>query len=597
MNKYILYFLLCIVSVSFYAQVDFNTKVSYSKIGIEDVFNVTYSTNKDGSFIQPTFKDFNVVSGPFQSSSSSINIVNGKMTQSMEKSFTYTLQPKQTGTFLIPGAKLKIGNATYESKSVQLTVVQGKLIKQKQRRRSPFDDFDDFFGNTRQQPQQITDEDFFAKITFSKQNVYPGEQIVASYKIYSRNLPINSLNDYDFPTQENFWAENIELPQQLVPKTEILDGKQYQVYTLKKEVLFPQKSGALTIKPFSVTGIINRSFFSPGVKKEITSNGGTIQVKELPQPAPSSFNNQVGSYIFKGNLSKDTVKVDESIDLKLIVQGSGNLKQLSGFDVQFPSDFEAYDPQIKDNISVSGGGVSGSQTTSYLLIPRHSGKYVIDPIEFTYFNPNKKEYITLSTDRFVITVLKQDGSIDEDNNQNIISSEKNESRLSLANLETSTTFDNKKKAFFLSPLYYVSIGGIILGMFAFVFVRTKISNATADTEENRKKRAKKVALQQFEQAKTALDQNQTDKFYSITLNCIYKYLENKIGIQTAELSKQAIQNQLIAKRVNKSSAKELIALIENCEMAQFAPFSVDASENTYDKCIQTIERIDQEISA
>lgn len=596
-KNYIFILLSIVLGTQLSAQVDFQTKLSYSKVGVEDVFNVTYSTNKEGTFIPPSFTDFNLVGGPFQSTSSSINIVNGKMTQTMEKSFTYTLQPKQTGTFLVPGAKLKIGNATYESNDAQITVVQGKLIKQKPRRQSVFDDFDDFFGNTRQQPQQVTDEDFFARITFSKQNVYPGEQIVATYKIYSRNLPLNSLDDYEFPTQENFWAENIELPQQLVPQTEILEGKQYQVYTLKKEVLFPQKSGALPINPFSVTGVINRSLFSPGVKKRITSNGGNIQVKELPQPIPPSFNNQVGSYTFKGNLSKDTVKVDESIDLKLTIQGSGNLKQLSGFNIQFPSDFEAYDPQIKDNISVSGAGVSGSQTTSYLLIPRHSGKYVIDPIEFTYFDPEKKTYNTLTTDKFVITVLRQDGTIDETTINEESTDKENKPAQTLANLETNTTFKKNQSNFFLSTTYFLSIGGILIGMFAFLFARTKISNATADTQENRIKKAKKVALKQFEQAKVALEQNQNDQFYSITLGCIYKYLENKLGIETADLSKQAIQSKLIQKDVSENTAQQLIQLIENCEMAQFAPFSIGASKDTYELCLQTIEDIDQQINA
>lgn len=565
----------------------FTTKLSASKVGVDDNFTVTYSTNKDGDFIAPNFKNFDVINGPSRGHSSSISVINGKMTQSVTISYSYTLSPKKVGQFNVPGAKIKIGNATYQSKPVKVTVVKESQIRKRRNL------FDDFFGgrNRNNQPRTIDDKAFYAKTIVSKSQAYEGEHIIVSYKIYARGLSVQ-LEDYNFPTHEGFWTENIELPQTLQPEIKIINGQQYQIYTLRKEVLFPQRSGDLKIKPFDVTARLNQSFFNSGTKKKVTSNGVTIKGLPLPAGAPSNFENQVGDYSFHVEVLADTVKVDEPIDVKITVKGKGNLKQLGQLSLDFPTNFETYDPTVKDRLTVNASGVAGSKLFSYLVIPRKSGKYEFGPLSFSYFDLKTKQYKTLSSKKFNLVVLNQNGEV---NDKVIHSSNKavtvNED---INGIARETIVKEKGNYFFNSFGYYgliVGIGGLFL---AFLFVTKRWDKESADTVENRIKKARKKLEKKLAVAKSFLDQNNSSAFNSETIKALYQYINDKLQIETSQMSKQNIKEVLMNKGINDSTVNEFIVILENCEMSQYAALSHVSDREVYQKSLNIIEQIEKE---
>ncbi len=588
----ILFFSVC----SFTQNTSFTTKVSHKKVGIDDAFNVTYTTNKNGSFTGPTFKNFDVLGGPSQSTNSSISIMNGKMTRSSTITYTYTISPKKTGTLTVPGARIKIGNAQFESKPVNITVVKESQVRQRQNTRRSI--FDDFFGDSRQQrqPQTIDDKAFYAKIILSKSSAYEGEHLIATYNIYSRGLSLN-LEDYNFPTHEGFWTENIELPKQLKPKNEIIDGSQYQVYTLKKEVLFPQKPGDLKIKPFDVTARINQSFFSSGIQKKITSNGATVKGKPLPEPRPANFSGQVGTYDFDITMSHDTVKVNEPIDIKVTIKGRGNIKQFNDFKIEFPEEFETYDPEIKERISVSGGGVNGSKTISYLVIPRKAGDYVFADIGFNYFDTQSKSYKTINGNTMGVTVLNADGTVSSNAPLSIGSVNEGDEIEDILDISKEGTLSKKGDYFFNSLGFYGLIGGIGLLFIGFIVVNKKIEDNSQDNEANRIKKARKALVKKMAVAKNYLDKGEKGLFYTETIRSLHQYIGDKLQIETSQLTKQNIKDRLGERNVSDTVANHLVDVLENCEMAKFASMAKGNETKIYEDSLIVIEKIEQEFKS
>ncbi|MEN9001105.1 MAG: BatD family protein, partial [Flavobacteriales bacterium] len=339
-------FFMILSSLGFSQDIEFTASTGgVKKAGITDRFQITYSVNKRGQFSLPNYENFKVIGGVGQGTSNSITQdQTGRTTVKTTYTYEVVLQPTKIGIHEIEGAKIKIGNATFESKSVIMEVVKESQARQRPGRTDPFEQMRKmqeemmrgFPGRRQQQkPVEITDKDFFGRINISKSNPYKNEQFLITYKLYTKNFNFG-LEKYDFPTQEGFWSENIEIPETNKPKIETIDGQQYQVFTVKKEILSPQKSGKLKLNPFTLTARIQTSPFSQPITKEVRSNAPTIEVKPLPGNAPSSFVNQVGELDMKVDFNGDSVSVDQPIDLKITISGKGNLKQLSELKLNFP---------------------------------------------------------------------------------------------------------------------------------------------------------------------------------------------------------------------------------------------------------------------
>ena len=565
-------------------EVNFTTSVAVKKVGVTDRFQVTYSSSKQGQFIAPKYKNFKQVGGVSRGSNSSVNIVNGQMTQTQTFHYTLVLQPIKTGVFEVEGAKIKVDKATYESKSVEVEVVEESQARQ--RRRSSFDPFglmDEMMrGMPQSRPRQIeiTDKDLFAKISVSKGNVMKGEGFLVTYKLYARDFNFG-IENYDFPTQEDFWTENIKTPEQIKPTNEILDGVRYQVYTLKKELLFPQKSGELKLNSFGIKARIQTSPFSSPLTKEVKSNAPVIKVNPLPKNAPSSFVNQVGSYSMDVKMASDSFVVNEPIDYTIHISGKGNLKQLSQLDIDFPKELEVYDPEIDNKLSVSESGVKGGKSFNYLLIPRKSGKFSLPEVSLTYFDLESKSYKTILHPAQEIVVTNPDGNAE----MIVDSSETEEEKQSDAN---TISLD-------LNSLWIglATLGTLGLGIVLFLFISKR--KGKEETEEERRKNARKKLSEKLSIAKLHLEKNEVSQFYNEILVGLNKYVNEKLGIETSKMTKQTIRQTLSSKGVGKETTDSFVEVLEQCEMAKYAPLSNQNNEEIYEKSLDVIEEIESQI--
>jgi BatD DUF11 like domain len=579
-----------------------NVSVTAEGPGVVEVgeqFVVTFSVNaKPSNFQAPDMKDFYVLSGPNQSTSSSFQFINGKTSQSMTVTFTYYLQATKTGTFIIPPAVVTVDKKDYTSNSLSIEVVGS----QNQPKTEPKEE------NPSAQIQ-VPDEELFVRVVTDKTSVYQGEHIIATLKIYTR-LSISGFGSSEMPDFAGFWTKDIETPTQINLQRENVGGVIYNTGVIRKVILFPQKTGDITISPFKLETYVRQQistsksifddFFGPSyqdVAKMLSSKQVVINVKPLPENKPAGFSGAVGNLNIESEIDKTQVATNDAVTIKIKVKGNGNLNLIEAPKIDFPPDFDNFDPKVTSNITNSAGGQTGSKTFEYLIIPRHAGNYRIPPVVFSYFDLNRKQYQTLTTGEYKISVAK--GKEEES-----VAVMSGLSKEELKILGSDILFI-KSGPFKIYPAGKIMFGtlpffGLYAGSFiiflALVFIRRAHIKKIQNEELVRNRKANKVAKERLRQASTHLKQNQMEAFYESILKALWGYLSDKLNIPLSELSRETVGKALSVHISESALVDDLINLIDVCEMARFSPSAdIQAMDKVYADSVRLISKLEQNI--
>ncbi len=580
-------------------------------VEVGEQFEITYTINAQPSgFRPPEFKDFSLIGGPSQSSSTSIQFINGKVTQNVTFSYSYYFTATKAGTFTIEPAKANVDGKSYLSNTLTIEVVASgkKTVSPSTSGSGQSESYPVTSGDDEQVVTEAGNDDIFVRILVDKTNVYKGEKIIATIKLYSR-LNISSIEKVDYPSFNGFFRQDIETPPLQRLEREVINGQVYGTGILQRMVLIPQNAGQITIDPFSLQAIVQvplsrrpRSiwddFWGPQVKeirKKVSSKPVTIHVKALPNNPPKSFNGAIGSYSFNVTLDKQKVKTNDAINLKITISGNGNLKIIQPFDIKFPSDFETYDPKVSVNTKATINGIEGSKSFEYLIIPRHSGNFKISPIEFTWFDIPSKQYKTVTSKEFEIEVEK---SADEGKTMLVQGVSKEDVKFigkDIQFIKTKKLQIQKKNNFLIAQPYFLSIYGILFAFFGFLvwFMRNQIK-ANADITAVRKRKANKIATQRLQTAKGFLESQQQEKFYENVHKALWGYISDKFNIPLAELSQESFLETSALHNIDSVLVEEFIKLVEHCEYARYAPAQENVQmQDVYQKALEIISKIEQ----
>lgn len=549
-------------------------------VSVGERFRLIYSLNAEGeNFVPPYLNDFSVLSGPSTSSSSSVQIMNGQITQSVSLSYTYVLEAAKEGKFTIKPAQVNVDGKTYKSNSIEIEVVKGSAPQQQ--------------GGGQQQSQQqaqrsntgdVSDDDLFVRVALNKTNVYEGEPIVATLKVYVRSesgTQLSNFKDYKFPSFQGFYSQVIEEPKQISLDREALNGKVYDAGLFKKVLLYPQKSGKITIDPFELECIYLKrvarpSFFDNGYRefsKKVSSSATTVNIKALPDNAPASFGGAVGSFGLSVKLSKNKVKANESISLTAKITGTGNLKLAEIGKVEFPADFETYDPKMNSDIKNSASGSSGFKSWEYLVIPRHAGTYKLPAVKFSYFDTQTGRYKELSSEDFDITVEKGAGG---DAGPAVVQGFTKEdikfigSDIRFINVRQESLSQNGF-ALIGSGVLWLLYALPLLALMIIVVLRRKQIQENSNLSKVKNKNANKVSRKRLKQASLYMKEGKDSAFYEELVKALWGYIGDKLAIPVSELTKDRVTESLAHKSVDAESSKKYIALLDQCEFARFAP--------------------------
>ena len=566
--------------------VTFEAVLTKKSLGINENLRVDFKMNKDGdNFTPPSFKGFTVVGGPNQSVSNMW--VNGKRTFS--KTYSYFLSPIKKGSLTIGQATIEIENNIYKTLPVKISVSESVTVS-----KDPND------------PSYVVNENLHLVAEISNSSPYLNEGISVVYKLYySPQINVTNVGEIETPEFENFWSQNIKIPRLQIERGSF-KGDNYNFVTWKKTVLYPQKSGKLEILPLSLDVSVDvptnrRDFFGNRiynqVSKKVTAGKRSINVKALPINAPESFNGAVGKFEIKLNTNKTELNASESLQATVKISGNGNLKLFSPPSIQVPSSLEKYDPEYNEKVSTSLAGMKGFISNTYTLVPQFQGKYPINSVEFTFFNPQLNKYESINSDEIIINVLEGPMSLDE-SNTNIPYTETTKNILPSTNqfkfIKTESDFVkiNSKPFIYSISFYSILIFPILLILILLIFFKSK-NISSSKLKESKSRRANKLAKKYLSDARKNLDNK--DVFYIALEKALHNFLKSKFSIETFDYSKEKIYNLLLRKEIEKESLELFIKLIENCEFARFTPASNVAINNDYENAVQVITEIDKVI--
>lgn len=577
--------------------------LSKSQVATGEQFEIIFSISGNGnieSLNPPSFNGFQVLGGPNQSSS--FTSVNGRTSSSM--TLSYDLMAVKEGEYTIGAAVLVINGKQYKTNAVKIKVVKGSAVPQAAQGNNA--------GRRKEQGVEGHAGDIarrlFIRAVANKTNVYQGEALAVTYKLYTNiELVDNALDK--LPDFNGFWSQEIKNNDPNVRwETETYQGSRYNVAVLKEIILFPERSGKLTLDPLAMTFLVRQQvssgdsndpfdmFFGSykDVKYKVKSSPVSIQVKPLPEAGkPEGFEGAVGNFSIAAVVDKSELKANEALNYTLKITGSGNLKLLKAPTVNFPADLEKYDPKITDHLTESLSGVSGTREYGYLLIPRHEGNYTIEPLKFAYFNPSTQRYVTLSTGSFDLKIAKgAPGS-----NVTAYSSANQQDIKMLAKdityIKTNISGLSKKGSnFHGSAAYYaLLLSGPLLFLGALAY-RKRYRENNRDQVAVRGRNANKIAAKHLASAKKQLMAGQTKLFYQDVYKGLYQYLSDKFNIAAAELNKDNIRTQLLARGINEKLINQLEETLDLCEMARYAPVSGISEQEVFEKAKNTINEIE-----
>ena len=515
------------------SDIKFEAVLSKAKLGQNERLRVSFEMNKDGDFFEaPSFENFEVLMGPSQSISSSF--INGK--RRFSKSYTYVLRPKKQGQLIIDSASITIDNTVYTTDPKTVLVTE------------PIDN-----PNAPKTAQDIADESLYLVATLSNDRPYLNQGVLVTYTLYfSPRVYINNFIPVENPTYKNFWSQDLPIKEYETRRT-TFRNESFNAVDLKTVVLYPQKSGSLALDPFALELYVQiptgrRDFFGDPIMRSATktvkAGDLSINVKELPEEGkPLNFSGAVGDFELSVEASRTNLEANESTQIKVEINGKGNLKLLSIPELSLPSALEKYDPEYTDNVRVNREGMNGSVTNSYTVVPRYAGSYPVDPLEFTYFDPNSKSYKTLSSDPFDLTVegsalLPSTSSIApiaEKNTPVTSGFKSNAYQTSLVTIVSSPWFE--------SNTYYLILALLVILGFSISFIINTFKASIGTSGQGAKKALPKKIKALLKRAdKLAKEQNA--EFYSIASEILFLCLEKYSGVDLSTASKQEREDKL-----------------------------------------------------
>ena len=562
--------------------VNFEALVSKKSLGLNENLRVDFKMNKDGdNFNPPSFEGFRVVGGPNQSVSNMF--VNGKRTFS--KTYSYFLSPLEKGLITVGQATIEINGKIFKTLPVEVNVSESVEIS-----KDPND------------PNYIVNENLHLVAEVSNPKPFLNEGISIVYKLYySPQINVTNVGEIETPKFENFWSQNIKIPRLQIERGSY-NGESYNYVTWKKTVLYPQKTGRLEILPLSLDVSVDvptnrRDFFGnriySQVSKKITAGRRVIQVGELPDNAPSSFNGAVGDFDIELTTNKTDLNASESLQATIKISGKGNLKLFSPPSIEAPSSLEKYDPEYTENVSTNLAGMNGNISNTYTLVPQFQGKYPISSVDFTFFNTSLKKYETLKTKEIIVNVLEGPTLLTEkvDPQNSTTPSNILPSINQFKFIKTKPNLVNINSSSFINSTYFYII--IFLPFFIIIltvifFKSKKITDS--DLKKYKSISANKLARKYLFEAKKNLDKK--DMFYVSLEKAMHNFLKSKLSIETSDYSKERIQDLLKNRNVDDDTQKLFIRLIENCEFARYTPASNVAINKDYENAVKVISELD-----
>ena len=579
----LLHIIILLIGFSGFSQVDFTTKLSKNRLGLNERIKVEFSVDKDGdNFTPPKFENFRIVGGPSQSIRNSW--INGK--RSYSKTYSYFLSPIEKGTFEIGQASIEVDGEIYKTLPVQVTVTSSV-----DKPTNPND------------PNYLADKKIHLVAELSNNKPFLNEAISVTYKLYvSPDTGVDNWRELEAPRYANFWSNNIDI-KSLNVQNGTYKGEPYRYVVLRRTLLYPQKTGELKIEPLTLDISVQvpsnrRDFFgnliSSSVNKTVSSGSSIVDVKPLPaNNKPKDFNGAVGKFNFEIKSDKKELLVDEAFQLSLIVSGKGNFNLFDDPKIFLPTSLEVYEPEKISNVSVRTSGIKGKVNNKYTVVPNNPGKYTIPQIKFSFFDPELEEYKTIYSDPIFIDI---DGvyknSIDSENNSNQNKTNKIQlSKNQFSSFKIKTKFSKINDSIFFNSVFYWILFIAPFALCFIIVIITKIIRNYNSKKIDELKLARTLTNKLLADSKTLIGNK--EEFYESIDKALTTYLKSKLNVKNSEFKNEVISIKLKQINVDEKSIDLLFEVFKNCQLARYTPLDIDAMSDDYEKAKRFIELLEK----
>lgn len=596
----------------FAQELSVEANVDETRPGVDQPFTLVISVsgkniNSVPEPVLPTLNDFLVV-GRTSSSSTSFNIVNTQVSSSQTIQYIYQLQPRQTGKFTIGSAVVTFNGTAYRTAPIAIEVVQASAGGSGGSRSAAPP------PPSRSSAQPYNKEDLFLRAIVDKKQVYLGEQITVTFKLFTRMQVANAQYDRQ-PSFTGFWSEELFSAQHLdYQQQEVLDGKRYSTAILKKIALFPTVTGSQTIDPLTLIcdvpvasgrnlldNFFNDPFdpFSARTRQvEIRTAPQTVAVLPLPREGqPAAFGGAVGQFSIKGSIDKSKSEVGQPLTLTVDVSGDGNIKSVQELQLPDLAIFKQYASESKDTITPHDGRIGGRKTFSYVLIPLQPGDQRIDPVTFAFFDPVARTYKTVSTDPIPLSIAPgKDGTM----TLGVVPQklEVTQSRQDIQYIKPETVdLSNQDEPLYRTGWYWLFHLIPVIAVGAALAYRTHSDRLLNDVGYARWRRAYVEAKRELGAAEKALEVADLVQAFAHISNALFRYIGNKYNQPTAGLTTQQLTELLAAQMIDEATIVKIRQCLEACDMARFAPtlLTEASTREVFSVARNAIESIEQHL--
>ncbi len=556
------------------SQVKLEVKIEKTNLKLGEVTQVNYVFNEEGrNFVPPSFAGFNK-GGSYVSS----NEVYDNGVYSIQQVYTYVIQAAKAGKVTISPANIRFNGKTYASKPVVVSVSKDKASDAIQKNQNAV------VANPKPipNPKKIVGSNnlVFVDVEVNKTSAFVNEPVEVFYRIYLAPSLEIELNKQIVTKFNNFWSQSEDVQGNW--ERVVVNNRVFKSKIFKKAILYPQKTGKIEITPITLDMNIqyptgNYDFFGEPefniARREIVSNAKLIQVKPLPEKGkPDNFTGAVGQFEFQVAIPKDEFKSGESLQIDMIVSGTGNLKLFEIPKPNLPANFEVYEPQHKEFIKENMNGISGKIVDSYTVIPQQKGSFKLKPQQFSFFDVQSKSYKTISSEAVDLNVLQGE------NQATVTSVSKVKPIAKEPNEETKSGFEFT----FMHFIGSVAVAGLAL-LFFTLRKNKKPTDAVILKEKPVKKEFYVTEIQDFISNK--------ELFYQKMELKIAEFLEHKFALKQADFNKETIIQKFQENNVSPEHTNDFINLIQNCEKARYMPTSEANMQVDFEKLQQLVKVI------
>lgn len=570
---------------------------------IEDIggyyrLSFTVSSCSASNFTPPSLSAFEVLSGPNESTFRNYQIVNGRSSSSESTTYTYILSARQSGRINIGAASVHVGGKTLRSNAISVNAKKGSEQNgshgglQGGRGSQTIDN-----GGVQQAGSAVTQRDLFIDVTPNRTRIREQEAVLLTYRIHVRaGVALSNTSLTQKPDFKGLISQEIPLPGNQIQTTiEHRGGATYRTGTILQYVVFPQKAGRITIPSITFDCAVLQQDHTMDLADAFFNGGGTVgvqvrrkvpeitlQVDALPQPKPANFSGAVGKFNLQGKLLTPNVRTNDVATYRITLNGLGNMKLISAPTVNFPKDFDTYDPKTNEKTETTASGLHGQLTFDYTFVPRNVGDYTIPATDFVFFDTESGTYRTIHTEAIKLHVAKGERS-----NADV------DKQLALLNSDIRALHQVSSTPWLAwgSMAYTVLIVLIVIAFIILLQLSNVWAKKNADVVGRRRRNAGKNTLRRLHTSLQILQGKAQGNFYSTLSQALVRYIADTFNVEMADINTEDVTSLLTSHQIPQDMAARYQKLLEDCQYAQYAPGANNNQQALYEEAVSVIENI------